>query len=136
MTAGAGDETMIERRSHPRLKISRPAVFRNKSCGRLKVGTIVDLGLGGTRIESLYSLTTGQRLEIAIAFLTAIMKFRGRVVYTLVLETGNTQAGIRFDDMPACERDYLGRYMGHLVQDKMTTNGARNERRKTLREKP
>jgi len=58
------------------------------------------------------------------------MKFRGRVIYTLVLETGNTQEGIRFEDMPACERDDLGWYMGHLVQDKTATNGARMKGRR------
>jgi len=86
---------MGERRSYPRIGVSGSVLYSKDICPRLTVGSTVDLSMGGTKIESLYSLAKGERLEMSIAIGPKAIRCRGKVIYVLQPESGKTPRTVR-----------------------------------------
>ena len=114
---------MMERRSHPRVKISRPALYFTDIYARPTVATTVDLSVGGTRIHTPYSLVSGESLQISIAIRPQVIRCVGKVVHILEIPDGRVhagarhEAGIRFEDMSMQDRLYLGEYLSSLMEE-------------------
>lgn len=113
---------MIEKRSHPRVKASHPALYLTDNYERPRVATTVDLSMGGTKIETPYSLIPGERLQISIAIHPQVIKCRGTVVHTVEL-TGERlkagalyEAGVQFEEMSMHDRLYLGEHISHVME--------------------
>ncbi len=106
---------MIERRSHPRVKVSHPALFSNDLYPRPRVATTVDLSLGGTRIETPYSLLSGEDVDISFAVHSQVIQCSGQVVHVSWQEGEKLEAGVRFEDMSKQDRDYLGQYVSSVI---------------------
>jgi c-di-GMP-binding flagellar brake protein YcgR len=102
---------MRERRTHPRVKTSRPAVYLPDVYPRPKVCSTVDLSLGGTRLETPYSLEPGERLQISIAIGPRVVKCRGKVVHVLRGADQRSMVGVRFEDLSKQHRGYLREYI-------------------------
>jgi hypothetical protein len=115
---------MIERRSSPRVEVTYPVLYSTDIYSRPQVGSTLDLGLGGTRIETLYGLTLGDRLTISIAADPHIIRLRGQVVYTQPSHGGKLEAGVRFEDMPKGDGLYLHEYVNYLVERKDRTSSS------------
>lgn len=107
---------MIERRSHPRVEVSHPVLYLNVIFPRPKVGSTVDLSIGGTRIETPYSLITNEILDISIAINPHVIKCRGEVVHVLDLIGERLQAGVRFEEMSKQDKLYLGEYISYVME--------------------
>ena len=107
---------MIERRRHPRVKASHPVLYFTDIYPRPRVATTVDLSMGGTRIETPYSLVSGADLEMTIAIHPRVIKCTGQVVHTRWVDGERLNAGVRFEDMSKQDRLYLGEYISHVVQ--------------------
>ncbi|MBW2059228.1 MAG: PilZ domain-containing protein [Deltaproteobacteria bacterium] len=113
---------MIERRNHPRVKVSHPALYVGESYHTPRVATTVDLSLGGARIETPYSLIPGERLQISIAVHPQVIQCRGTVVRSLEL-TGERrrggaryEAGVRFEEMSLHDRHHLSRHITRIME--------------------
>jgi hypothetical protein len=115
---------MIERRSHPRVKVSHPALFLSDMVPRPRVATTVDLSMGGTRIETPYNLIFGEGLQISIAIHPQTIKCKGRVVHISPVwgerqKTGaRFEAGVQFEAMSKHDRLYLGQYISHVMEQR------------------
>jgi len=105
----------MERRSHPRVEVSHPVLYFNDIYPSPKVNSTLDLSTGGARIETPYSLITGERLEITIAIDPQVIKCRGEVVYVLDSMGEGPKAGIRFEELSAHDKIYLRQYLAHVV---------------------
>jgi hypothetical protein len=113
---------MTERRIHPRVKASHPALYLAHVYPRPRVATTVDLSMGGTRIETPYSLISGEALEISIAIHPQVVKCTGKVVH--ILDAGGEnltgrrrcEAGIQFEEMSEDDKLYLGDYLARLMK--------------------
>jgi len=78
--------------------------------------TTVDLSVGGTRIETQYSLIVGERLEIFIAIRPHVIKCRGQVVHALDLPGKTPKAGVRFEGLSKRDRLYLEKYVSRVMK--------------------
>jgi c-di-GMP-binding flagellar brake protein YcgR len=105
-----------ERRSQPRVGVSHPVLYVSDIRPRPKVGSTIDISLGGARIQTLQSLISGERLKISIAIRSQVIKCEGRVVYILWSCGENTKAGIRFEDLSGEDRDHLEEYIVDVLQ--------------------
>jgi len=112
---------MIEKRTHPRVKVSRPVLYFTDIYARPTVATTVDLSIGGARIETPYTLSSGESLQISIAIRPLVIRCLGRVVHTQEsLKSGvkagaRCQAGIQFEGMSSKDKTYLGEYLSSFV---------------------
>jgi hypothetical protein len=102
---------MVEKRRSPRFEVSHTALYSKDIFPRPIIASILDLSMGGTKIESLYSLTAEEGLEISISIQSRVIKCRGRVVYALGSESGKMKAGIEFQGLLENDRLYLSRYL-------------------------
>ena len=98
------------------MKVSHPVLYFTGSYPRPKVGSTVDLSLGGARIETPHALISGERLEISIAIRPHVIKCRGQVVHILWPGGERLKAGIRFEDLPKEDRLYLREYLSHVME--------------------
>ena len=115
---------MRERRTHSRVKTSRPALYVLDVYPGPKACSTVDLSLGGTRIETPYSLEPGQILEISIALGQRAVKCRSKVVHTLWDAGKRLMAGVRFEDLSKQNRAYLDEYILEIKeQDRKENRG-------------
>ncbi|NIQ39590.1 MAG: hypothetical protein GTN81_13510 [Proteobacteria bacterium] len=108
-----------ERRKHPRIKASHPVVFHTNVERKPRLGLTVDLSMGGTQIESVYSLTTHEELELAIHTDLLIIACKGKVMYVFEPDSGNVKAGIRFEALSEYDRLYLRHYLFHIMGQRM-----------------
>jgi hypothetical protein len=106
----------VERRTHPRIGIFGTGLYSKDVYPRLIIASIFDLSVGGTKIESLYSLNKGEGLELSIAMGQKAMRFRGQVRYVLRQEGGKLRAGVEFDKLPDSDRLYLREYIAYLLE--------------------
>ena len=109
-------EECVERRAYPRVEVSHPVLFFTDIYPRPKVARTVDLSLGGTKIETPYSLISGERLEISIAIHPQVIKCRGKVVHVLQVSGEKPQAGIRFEEISEHDRFYLQQYISSVLE--------------------
>jgi len=116
-------DAMIERRSHPRIRVSHPALYFSHIYPRPRVASTVDLSLGGTRIETPYSLIFGEHLDISIAIRPQVIQCRGRVVHVRTSQGEDSpiglrfEAGIRFEGMSEQDRLYLTDYLSGMMEE-------------------
>jgi len=107
----------MERRNHPRVNVSHPVLYISQIYPRPNVASTLDLSLGGTRIQSLYTLNRDEGLEITIAIRSHVIKCRGRVVHTVERKRWKTEAGIKFEEMPAHDENYLRQYLSQAMDE-------------------
>jgi len=116
-------DAMIERRSHPRIRVSHPALYFSHIYPRPRVASTVDLSLGGTRIETPYSLIFGEHLDISIAIRPQVIQCRGRVAHVRTSQGEDSpiglrfEAGIRFEGMSEQDRLYLTDYLSGMMEE-------------------
>jgi c-di-GMP-binding flagellar brake protein YcgR len=113
---------MKERRRHPRFNASYAALFFTDTYTKPKVATLFDLGLGGIRIQTPYSLCSGESLEISFAIHPQIIRCRGRVVHVLWRSIEDVMAGIRFEVLSEQDRLYLEKHIYSLERKPVTEN--------------
>ncbi len=70
----------MERRIHSRIEVTCPVLYSPDIYPRPKAASTLDLSMEGVRIETLYLLIEGERLEISIAINSKVIKSRGHVV--------------------------------------------------------
>ena len=107
---------MIERRSHPRVDVAYLVLYIADRYPRPKVGSTIDLSLGGTRIETPYSLMEGERLEISIGIHPQVLRCRGKVVDTTQPDAERGNAGIRLEELSEKEHH---RTVGFLAPEEL-----------------
>ena len=113
---------MIERRSHPRVRVSHPVLYFTDIFPKPRVATTIDLSMGGTRIETPYSLISGENLEISIAIHPQVIKSRSQVVHILPLPGERMfagtrfEAGLRFEEMSTQDRTFLEEYISRVME--------------------
>lgn len=116
-------DAMIEQRFHPRIRVSHPALYFSHIYPRPRVASTVDLSLGGTRIETPYSLIFGEHLDISIAIRPQVIQCRGRVVHVRTSQGEDSpiglrfEAGIRFEGMSEQDRLYLTDYLSGMMEE-------------------
>jgi hypothetical protein len=108
----------MERRNHPRVEVSHPVLCFTDIYGRPKGGSTLDLSLGGTRIEMLYGLVTGERVEVTIAIRPQAITCRGKAVYVMGSNGGRMQAGIKFEELSEYDRLYLQEYLSQVMEER------------------
>jgi len=109
---------MIERRNFPRVEASHPVLYFTESYPRHKAAWTLDLSLGGTRIETSDSLTTGERFWINIAIHPETIKCRGKAIYVLDPENGSMKAGIQFEELSEHDKLYLRQYLSYVLEQR------------------
>ncbi len=107
---------MIERRAYARTEVSYPVLYITDIYSGPRVGSTLDLCLGGTRIETPSSLIPGQRLEVTIAIPPQVIKCRGEVVHVSWVDGEKLRAGVRFEDLSKHDRRCLGEYISSLME--------------------
>jgi len=107
---------MTERRSHRRIEASHILLYVTDVYSTPIVASTLDLSLGGARIETPYSLTKGERLQISLAIHPEVIKFRGQVVYTKWPDGERLEAGVRFDELSKTERLHLGQHISRIME--------------------
>ena len=109
---------MMERRNHPRVEGSHPALCFSDIYSSPKVATAVDLSMGGTRIETPHTLIMGERLQITIAIHSQVIKCRGEVVHVLESISDRPKAGIRFEELSRHDKLYLRQYLSYVMEQR------------------
>lgn len=108
----------MERRDFPRVEASIPVLCFTGSYPGPNVVWTLDLSLGGARIESSNDLTAGDRFWMHIAIDHQTIKCRGKAIYVLEAETGNMEAGVKFEDLSKDERLYLRQYISYTIEQR------------------
>ncbi len=111
---------IMERRTYPRVEVSQAVLYVSHLYPRHKVANTVDLSLGGTGIETPYSLIKGETLQISIALRPEVIKCGGQVVHTLWRDGQKLKAGIQFEGMSEGDRLYLKQYLFHVMERQAT----------------
>ncbi len=70
--------------------------------------------MGGTKLETLYALISGEDLGISIAIYPQVIKCRGEVVYVSQPPGERTRAGVRFQEMSKQDEQYLSEYISSV----------------------
>jgi hypothetical protein len=99
---------LIEKRIHPRIQVSYTVLYSKDIYPRQTIASILDLSMGGTKIESLYGMRRGDTLEITIGIQSRTIRFRGNVIHVSLPENGKVKAGIEFDELSTHDKIYLG----------------------------
>jgi c-di-GMP-binding flagellar brake protein YcgR len=107
---------IVERRDHPRIELASTVLYSKDILPRLTIASILDLSLGGAKIESLYGLNKGEWLEISIPMGQKTLKFRGEVRYALRPENGKVRAGVEFEELSDHDTLDLSQYLSGLME--------------------
>ncbi len=110
----------MERRYHPRVKVSLPALYFSCILPWPKVASTLDLSMGGTKIETPYLLIDGERLEISIGISSKVIKCTGRVVHTQKPVGERLKAGIQFQETSKEDGLYLGEYISSVIDQSVS----------------
>jgi len=109
---------MIERREHPRFKVSVPVeVHAEGATAPLHCATS-DLSLGGCYIESMYPFPAGTCLDLKLDAGDAVLA-TAKVV-TCDPQFGN---GIQFLRMLPEDREILGKFLDHCADEELARRG-------------
>lgn len=108
----------MERRKHHRIEASHPVLYYSDIYPRPKVASTLDISLGGTKIETRYSLMRHEGLDISIAIQPHVIKCRGKVMYVLNSNGERLRAGVRFDDISSQDSLSLGRYISSIMEQR------------------
>jgi len=107
---------MIERRRHPRVEVSHPVLYFPDIYPRPRVASTIDLSIGGTKIETPYTLVSGEDLGLSIAIYPQVIKCRCQVVHVLQPLGERTKAGVRFEEMSTQDQRYLSEYIASVIE--------------------
>jgi hypothetical protein len=107
---------MRERRSYPRIRVSGSVLYSKDVYPSLTLGSTLDLSVGGTKIESLYGLRGGDRLNLTIGIDPQTIKCRGTVIYVIQPDGGKIQAGIKLEELSEQDRLDLKQYLTHVIE--------------------
>jgi hypothetical protein len=108
----------MERRTHPREQVSHPVLYISDIYPKTMATLTIDLSVGGTRIETSYTLMKGERLQISIAIHPQVIKCRGQVVHVLWVNGHTSMAGVRFEEMSKQDGLYLREYISYLMEQR------------------
>jgi len=109
---------MLERRKHPRFKVSVPVeVHAEGSTAPLHCATS-DLSLGGCYIESMYPLAVGTCLDLKL-------EAGGTLVISARVVTSDPQFGngIEFLRMLPEDEDTLGKFLDAVAEQELSRRG-------------
>jgi hypothetical protein len=109
---------LIEKRIHPRIELSHTVLYSKDVYPRQTIASILDLSMGGTKIETLFGMRRGDRLEITIGIGQQSIKCRGNVIHVSLPENGKVKAGIEFDELSTHDKIYLGQYLSYLREQR------------------
>ncbi len=115
---------MIEKRSHPRVEISHPVFYFTDVWSNPKLGWTIDLSMGGARIDTPYSLTKGEQLEISIVIDPQVIKSKGEVLHVVGSNDENLTVRIRFADISNEDRRYLREYLSSVTEQRRVSEGS------------
>lgn len=107
---------MTGRKRIPRVKVSCSAVYFGDHYPSPFVAKTVNLGLEGTRIETPYRLSPGEKVKIIIAIQPQTVECRGKVADVQVSSYGNTTAEVRFEEMSKADRLILREFLSQITQ--------------------
>jgi c-di-GMP-binding flagellar brake protein YcgR len=107
----------MERRSHPRVKVSCPVLYTTHTYPCPRVATATDLSLGGTRIEKGYYLTKSAKIQVSIVIPSHVIKCKGKVMYILLLKNERLMAGVQFEGLSAHDKRHLGQYISYIMSE-------------------
>ncbi len=110
---------MIERRSNPRIEVCHTVLYLSDIYPSPKAALTIDLGLGGSRIETLCNLLSGESLRFFLAIHSQVIKCRGKVVHTVQGRGEKLKVGVRFEEMSDRDKLYLKQYLLDLMEQKM-----------------
>jgi hypothetical protein len=111
---------MIERRSHPRVEASHAVLYLTDIYSGPRVASTLDLSLGGARIETPYSLTKGEKVELSIAIHPQVIKCRGHVLETLWPDGDCLKVRVQFQEIRTQDRLYLQQHISRLIEKQRT----------------
>ncbi len=106
----------MERRVYPRVQISHTVLYHLEFYPKPIIASTLDLSLGGTKIESLYSLSAEEGLGISITIQPQIIRSEGKVVHVLERDDGKFEAGIQFREMSQYDREYLRQHLFQVME--------------------
>jgi hypothetical protein len=107
---------MLEKRIHPRIEVSSTVLYSKDIYPRLTIASILDLSMGGTKIETLYGLNKGEELEITIGIQSGSIKCRGKVVHVSLPQKGRVKAGIQFEELSPHDKLLLRQHLSYLIE--------------------
>jgi hypothetical protein len=102
---------MRERRRHIRIQTLGPVLYSESIRPKPKIGSAIDLGLGGVAIETRHPLVKGELLEISIALGSRAVHGSGKVVYVERRRGKRFRAGVRFHEITDEDRRFLDKYI-------------------------
>jgi hypothetical protein len=114
---------MTERRIHERIEASHSVLYVRQGYPAPKVASTLDLSLGGARIETPYSLTKGEKLEISIAIRPQVITFRGQVVHIEWPDGERLEAGVRFEEFSKMDSLYLDYHISTIMERQNREHG-------------
>lgn len=104
-----------ERRTHPRVPVSRSVLYRSHIYPRPRVAFTWDISLEGVKIDDVSSLYCREGLDLWLSLEPRVIECKGRVVH--VERVGDRFcAGIHFEAMAEEDRIVLDRYLADLVK--------------------
>ncbi|NIQ40100.1 MAG: hypothetical protein GTN81_16175 [Proteobacteria bacterium] len=106
----------MERRAYPRVEVSHTVLYFTDFYPRPTVASTLDLSLGGTKIQSLYGLSSAEGLRLSIAIQPQVLKTRGKVVHVSERESGRVEAGIQFEKMSENDHHILKQYLFQVME--------------------
>jgi len=119
-----GGLIVFEKRSYPRVEISHPVFYFADVWSNPKLGWTIDLSMGGARIDTPYSLTKGEQLEISIVIDPQVIKSKGEVVHVVGSNDENLRARIRFAEISNEDRFCLREYLSSVMEQRSVSKGS------------
>lgn len=107
---------MNERRRYPRVQVSCAVLYSTVARPGAMLGSTLDLGMGGARIETSHGISEGDDVEISIPLPGQVIRLKGSVVQVSQPEDKkDAEARIRFAEVPKEDRLYLEEYLSFLM---------------------
>jgi len=110
-----GTSPVMERRCDPRVPVSYPVYYQGDSYPSARVASILDLSVGGVRIETLQALTVGDVLDMTIMVRSKLINCKGAVMHVVGWRGESLEAGIRFLGLLKQDRLYLGGFISYAM---------------------
>ena len=109
---------MLERRKHPRCKVSVPVEIHSEGNAAPLHCATSDLSLGGCYIESMYPFPAGTRLDLKLEA-SDTLHISARVV-TCDPQFGN---GIQFLRILPEDHEVLSKFLDHCADEELARRG-------------
>ncbi|NIO03138.1 MAG: hypothetical protein GTN74_00595 [Proteobacteria bacterium] len=107
---------MIGRRSHPRVKASHAVLYLSEIYSGPRVASTLDFSSGTVRVETPYSLTNGEKVELSIAIHPQVIECKGHVVETLWPDEDRLKVRVQFQEIRTQDRLYLQEQISRLME--------------------